>query len=222
MTNFTKMYGMVGVGIVAAIGFVFALSYLSPSGGSSNQTPISEQPSPSIFSLKHDNSLQPLSTDNNSEERANIFSSPRDQGAAKKMETSGINESDSSSDGDGLTLTSLVALTISHEIISEINNDMEFKVGVPVFLHANLQNPDVNARSNLTIIIDVKPRGQITNESIAEFHGDINTGSNIAIETYWQPTSKGDYVITVYMMSVEKMASSVPVAPTIIVPVKVA
>jgi hypothetical protein len=218
MTNFSKTYGMAGIGIAAAVGFVFALSYLSPSGAGLNQTPLQEQPSQSTFSLRQDNSPQPpSSSDNTSGDGASsTFSAPADQGTSK-IESSRLNNSDS-----GLALTSLVALTGSHEVIGEVSDGLEFKPGVPVFIQVNLQNSGVDSMSDLTIILDVKPQGENANENIAEFHGDVNAGSAASIESYWQPTSAGDYLITVMTISGGELASTIPAAPIAAIHVRVA
>jgi len=218
-TNFSKSYGMAGIGIAAAIGFVFALSYVSPSGSGLNQTPLQEQSSQSNFALKQDNSAPqpPSSSDHVSGDGASsAFSAPADQ------RTFRIESSRSNNSANGLTLTSLVALTGSREVISEISDGLEFEPGAPVFIQANLQNPGADSMSNLTITLDVKSEGHMAEENMAEFHGDINAGSSTTLESYWQPANPGDYTITVLAMSADELSSSIPAPPLMIAHVKVA
>ena len=205
---------MIGVGIAAAIGFVFALSFLASTGGGLNHVPEQEQSQPSTFSLKQQNA-QPPSSDNNSGDRASTFTAPVNQSTAK-MEAGTVNESSIRP-----TLTSLVALTGTGKRISEVADGMEFKLGIPVFIQANFENQNGAEISNHTIIIDVKSRDGAGNESVANFRGGIAAGSSASIESYWQPAEAGDYVVTVFSMTPEDLTSTVPISPAVAITVRV-
>jgi hypothetical protein len=217
MTHFSATYGMVGIGIAAAIGFVLALNFLSSStiGGTSgiNESPQVKDSQPSTFSLKQQNAPQP-SLDNNSGEDVSTFAGPSSQSTAR-IEAGTTNESGSP------TLTSLIALTGTSERISEVTKDMEFKLGAPVFIQANFENHNEAAISNHTIVIDIKSNDGGENESIANFRGDIAAGSSIAIESYWKPAKVGNYIVTVFSMTLEEQTATVPVSPVAAIPIKV-
>jgi hypothetical protein len=217
MVHFSTAYGMVGVGIAAAIGFVFALNFVASTGRELNQIPPPEQSQPSTFPLKQQNapSSPSSSSENNPGEGASTFTSPDKQNAAR-IEADRISESSIRP-----TLTSLVALTGTGKRISDVADGMEFKLGIPVFIQGNFENQNGEAISNHTIIVEIKSKDEASNESVANFHGDIAAGSSITIESYWQPAKAGDYIATIFSMTSEDMTSTTPASPILAIPIKV-
>jgi hypothetical protein len=226
MTHLSASYAMVGVGIAAAIGFVFALSLISPSirGGTGGLTenPPGEQSEQSTFSLKQQQNLpQPLAGDNNNNttgESQNIPSAPNGEGASSSMLAGMINQSNIRP-----TLASVVALKSTGERISKITDGMHFKQGVPIFIQANLENQNPAATvSNHSIIIGIKgTEGTRVSQIVATFRGDISPNSNVSIECYWQPTGTGKYIVSVFSMTPEDLTLTVPAQPVVAIPVVV-
>jgi hypothetical protein len=219
MTRFSAMYGMVGIGVVAAIGFVFALGLISPSinggPGGLNENPQSQQQQPLTSSLKQQTQSQPLSGVNISDERQGP-SSPNSQGAFSAMQTEMGNQSDALP-----TLISVVALSSTGELISEVSDGTQFKQGVPFFVQANFENKNEATILNHSIIIAIKAEKATNDETMATFHGDIASSSSLNLESYWQPTEPGNYVVSVSSMTGNEMNSTEPVKPMASIAIKV-
>jgi hypothetical protein len=216
MVNFTT-YGMAGIGIAAAIGFVFALSILSnnntlPTGPDSSQ-PLStmqqkSQPSGEEGNASYDNAPMP------------------DEGSAAKMQAAINNEStaDNQQATDARpTLNSIVALNDSRGMIGEVVPQMKFKLGSPVFIQANFANNNEADITQHTITIGLRSQsgGDLRDENVVSFNGGIARGSSIALEFYWQPDRAGDFTIVVFSMTPGDLASTQDVKPVAEIPVRV-
>src|SRR5437868_15067171 len=119
MTRFAT-YGMAGIGIAAAIGFVFALSFASNNnalltGSNPAQQPLAPSPFSTLQKNQPSSGGEGLSYDN---------ASSGGQGTAARMTASINNESDADNQQARTdlrpTLTSLAALNNSGEAINEI------------------------------------------------------------------------------------------------------
>lgn len=150
-------YGMAGVGIAAAIGFVFALSlfvsYANDDAGSNlleqQQEQARTQPSSSLFvqqragdSADADNgSSQEMTarTMDSAKKNETVFEGQGGENASPMMQQS----EEASPSSLRPTLVSIIAFDGgTGEIIGEVVPDMQFEVGKPVFIKAHLANPN--------------------------------------------------------------------------------
>jgi hypothetical protein len=220
MVNFTT-YGMAGIGIATAIGFVFALSILSnnnilPAGPDWAQQPSGPQ---SLSTLQQKSQLREQGNESNNPPTA-------DQGTAAKMEA-GTNNESSADKQQAMTvdakptLTSIVALNSSRETIGEIVPQMEFKAGSPFFIQANFANNNQVDITQHTITMAL--RGQNgEDENGASFNGSIARDTSISLEFYWQPSRAGDFTIVLFSMTQGDFDSTSPTAkPIAEIPVRV-
>lgn len=220
MANFTT-YGMAGIGIAAAIGFVFALSILSnnntlPTGPDSAQQPSSPQ---SLSTLQQKSQPQ---EEGNASYGNNAPTS--DQGTAAKMEAA-INNESSADNRQATTdarpiLTSIIALNSSRETIGEVAPQMEFRLGSPVFIQANFANNNEVDITQHTITMGVRSQNG-GDENIVSFNGSIARGASVALEFYWQPDRTGDFTIVVFSMTPGDLDSTQPAKPVAEIPVRV-
>ncbi|HEX2557613.1 MAG TPA: hypothetical protein VHK86_04765 [Nitrososphaera sp.] len=213
MVNFTT-YGMAGIGIAAAIGFVFALSILS----NNNTLPAGPDSAPQPLSTLQQKSQPP------EEGNASYGNAPLpDEGSAAKMQAAINNEStaDNQLATDARpTLDSIVALNGSREIIGEVAPQMEFKLGSPVFIQANFANNNEADITQHAITMDLRSQNG-GDENTVSFNGGIARGTSIALEFYWQPDRTGDFTIVVFSMTPGDLHSTQPVKPVAAIPVRV-
>lgn len=215
MVNFTT-YGMAGIGIAAAIGFVFALSILS----NNNTLPTGPESSQPLSTLQQKS--QPPGEEGN----ASYGNAPMpDEGSAAKMQAAINNESsaDNQQANARPTLNSIVALNGSRGMIGEVVPQMEFKLGSPVFIQANFANNNEADITQDTITMGLRSQngGDLRDENVVSFNGGIARGSTIALEFYWQPDRTGDFTIVVFSMTPGDLESTQPVKPVAEIPVRV-
>jgi hypothetical protein len=217
MVNFTT-YGMAGIGIATAIGFVFALSILSnnntlPAGPDSAQQPSNPQP----LSTLQQKSQPPGEEGNNAP-------MPGGEGTAAKMQAAINNESSAdnrqATTDARPTLTSVIALNSSREMIGEVVPQMEFKLGNPVFIQANFANSNEADITQHTIIMGLRSQNG-GDENAVSFNGGIPRDASIALEFYWQPDRTGDFTIIVFSMTPGDLDSTQPAEPVAAIPVRV-
>ena len=203
MASSSGMYGMIGIGIAAAVGFVFALSLLSNSGivGDGGQTP---------------EEFQREST--TSEEDATSMMELNDEGQAS-MKTTG-NESSGGmlamqapAGNLSLTLASLVVLNTQREVVREVSEGMEFNAGEGVFVQGNLYNPhDTELSQQGVSLAIVKSENEAEPEGVATFNGAIPAGGSVALDLYWKPGAAGNYTIVLTSDSAAEPIASVQVS----------
>ena len=205
MASSSGMYGMVGIGIAAAVGFVFALSLLSNSGivGEGGQTP-------EEFQQRESSTI--------SGEDATTMMESNDEGQAN-MKTTG----NGSSSGGMLTmqapsgdlnpvLASLAVLNSQREVIGEVGEDMEFKAGEAVFIEGILHNPHGTELLPQGISLAVvNSANEMEPEGGAVFNGIIPAGGNVALDLYWKPGAAGNYTIVLSSDNVAESIASVQV-----------
>lgn len=216
-------YGMAGIGIAAAIGFVFALSLASNNNAALTGSNPAQQPAAPFSTLQQKS--QPQS---NSDDGSNA-SLPSGQETSARMKAAINNESaDNQQARTDLrpTLTSLIALNTSREVIGEIAPEMQFKLGTPVLIQANFANDNEVGILQHTISMEVKSQNGISstaaqNESFASFKGDIAKDANVALDLYWQPSRTGEFTILVFSTTPEDSTSTISTAPVAAIPVKV-
>lgn len=184
-------YGMAGIGIAAAIGFVFALSMLS-----ANTT------------INANHAEQEQSGDQQSDYSQSL---PMEQ--EKTAVPSGTDEADDSAGASTLAESSempvrqdlsIIALNDNREVIGEVESGMQFVMNKPVFIQANVANPSEVMLQDRFIALAVKdgiydksateymPQ---QDEKLASFKGDIAANGTIEVELYWNPERAGTYSI---------------------------
>lgn len=214
------IYGMAGIGIAAAIGFVFALSFASNNELHTGPGP-AQTTAPSPFSTMQPK-IQP---------QPGNASPPGGEGTAAKMAASNESFANSQQATADLrpTLTSLVALNTNGEVINEITPEMEFKLGAPVLIQANFANGNEAEILQHTISMEVRSQNGNSNmttpdsssENYASFRGDIAKGANIALDLYWKPSKTGEFTILVFSTMPEDSVSTAITPPVAMVPIRV-
>lgn len=184
-------YGMAGVGIAAAIGFVFALSlfvsYANDDAGSNlleqQQEQARTQPSSSLFvqqragdSADADNgSSQEMTarTMDSAEKNETAFEGQGGENASSMMQQS----EEASPSSLRPTLVSIIAFDGgTGEIIGEVVPDMQFEVGKPVFIKARLANPNSVQIPDNIIALGISSNSDSVNED------ESRTGSELKSE----------------------------------------
>jgi len=118
-------YGMAGIGIAAAIGFVFALSFLV-NNGAVDDGEILQSNAPT----EQQRTSEPLA-DQESGDESNFA-----KNSGGEMDSAPAGESAMMLTDLQPTLTSIVALDSTREVIGEIEPDIEFKAGEAVLIQA--------------------------------------------------------------------------------------
>ncbi len=207
-------YGMAGIGIAAAIGFVFVLSFL----GSNDDPGISERVVPVAPELMDQQSTgKQLTGETDFGDSSQV---------AKGTEaTDEPGESASMIQDLRPTLTSIVALDENREVMGEIVSDMEFETGTPVVLRASYTNQIEGIIADHFIAISIRQAGEgdipPQPEHGASFQGDIASTNTISLELYWTPQGAGNYTLLLFSATPANLASTVPVKPELSVPIRV-
>lgn len=212
-------YGMAGIGIAAAIGFVFALSFLV-NNGAIDDGEILQSNAPT----EQQRTSEPLSDQESGDDAS---TSAKDSGG--EMDSAPAGQTAMMLTDLRPTLTSIVAMDSSREVIGEIEPGMEFKVGEPVLIQASFanENPDVisdhfiamsirNAGGSETLSQDGEPF-----EHAANFKGNIAANSSIELELYWTPQRAGNYTLLLFSVTPADLTSTVPVQPAARIPISV-
>ena len=213
-------YGMAGIGIAAAIGFVFALSIFSANSGIIN-----------LEQSRQEKTNEPTGQGAGNNGPAPLFSKSTDQPASPQENLSSNQQVQSSLDLRP-TLESILATDRSRLISSEISPGMEFEVHKPVLMQAKFANQNDGLVKNHTISLSIRSGAvdysnssetteQGQNDQAAYFRGDIAAQSDIEQELYWNPDTPGDYTILLSSNTPLDLASPEPTKPVAIIPVKV-
>jgi len=214
-------YGMAGIGIAGAIGFVFALSIFSANSGFINTN---------LEQSRQENTNEPTGQGAGNNGPASLFSKSTDQPASPQENLSSNQQVQSSLDLRP-TLESILATDQSRLISSEINPGMEFEVHKPVLIQAKFANQKEGLVKNHTISLNIRSgvvdysktteQEQGQNDQATYFRGDIAAQSGIELELYWNPDTPGDYTILLSSNTPLDLASPEPTKPVAIIPVKV-
>jgi len=217
-------YGMAGIGIAAAIGFIFALSILAGNSGIINTSP--EQ------SLQEKTSNVPsgqVAEDSNGS--APMFAKVGEGSSGGPGENLSLNQQEQSSLELGPTLESVVAMDPSTRISDQIVPDMQFESHKPVLIQARFANHNDGLVGNHSISLSIIRGSGVVESDSAEtigqrqvqatiFRGDIGANSSIELDLYWNPDIPGDYTILIFSDTAE-LASSHAITPATIIPVRV-
>lgn len=204
-------YGMAGIGIAAAIGFVFALSMLSTNPTiNANYAKVQEQngdprsDSSQSLSMEQQNTNEPSSADE-------AVDGAGSSSLAKSEEVP-IRQED----------LSIIALSDAREVMGEVESGMQFVTNEPLFIQANVANPSEITRQDRFIALAIK--NGVYDKSVTQympqqddklttFRGDI-AASSIELELYWNPERAGTYTIVLF--------SGDSLEPVAMIPIEVA
>lgn len=194
MTNFST-YGLMGIGIASAIGFVFALSFLG------NNAALTEE----------------------RQEESFLLTSQLDDQRAVSDSQEGAPESLMMQQAEDLrpTLASIIALKSSREVIGEVIPQMQFEINKPVLIQANLVNPHEAEIRQHAIILGIRASEDGFDEQLVNFQGDIAGSGNTTLELYWIPDREGDYTLLLFSVTPDDLASAEPAKPIAEIPIKV-
>lgn len=228
-------YSMAGIGIAAAIGFVFVLSYFNSSTyldtGNDANSLMRQQSSPEPSSL--------LIQQQKSDDSQAMFANRMESNEATGNETpSAESEADAGSTMRQAPIIqpTLVSISASNgtsgELIGDVAPEMKFAVNEPVFIKATLVNPNGAVIPGHLVALGIsavnedvpvtRPGESRSYQDAATFHGDISANGSVEVELYWNPTSAGDYVLTLFSISSNQLASNEPIMPIESIPVHVA
>jgi hypothetical protein len=215
-------YGMAGIGIAAAIGFVFALSIFSSNSGIINTN---------LEQSLQEKTNEPTGQQADNNGAASMFAKSADQGSSPQENLSLTQQERSSVDLQP-TFQAIIATDTSRSVSREIVPQMEFEIGKPVLIQGKFANQNDESIKDHAISLSI--RGAVNNSSSSEsteqsqrneqaanFRGDIAEHSNVELELYWNPDRAGDYSILVFSNTQLELAASEPREPVMIIPVKV-
>jgi hypothetical protein len=223
-------FSMAGIGIAAAIGFVFVLSYF-------NGISTLDTGKDATSFMRQDSSPEPSSLliqQQNSEDNQAVF--------ANKIEATGNKSSLSEADaGSMMQQAPIISPTLesisssngtSGELIGDVTPEMKFAVNEPVFIKATLANPSgvmipghlvsLGISAATEDVSVTRPGESRLYQDAASFHGDISANGSVEVELYWNPTYAGNYVLTLFSISSNELASDEPIMPIVSIPIDVA
>jgi len=178
-------YGMAGVGIAAAIGFVFVLSFFGSQGGVDDGQLL--QSNESAFEQ------QRTATEDQSQ-----FAKDTVGADAPASESADIMQLSSAP-----VLNSIVALDANGELLGEVVPGMEFEAGQPVVIRASFANHNDAAAADYYMSLSVRSSdttaqdGRLSNS--ASLRGDIGPQSLSELELSWFPQAAGEYTLQVFV-----------------------
>lgn len=187
-------YGMTGVGIAAAIGFVFALTILNntnPLGTGDEELVRQTQPNAdSAFLFRQE---PPANADDNAAQK----SAPSSQQEMTMLQQTAELRP---------VLLSVNAVDGTTEAVTEVAPGSRFALGRPYFVQAHFVNPNAMAVRDQTLIMNLEHNGigNSVNGTLLEaanFRGDIGANQNLDLEFYWNPDAEGDYTLLVFSLT---------------------
>jgi hypothetical protein len=199
-------YGMAGIGIAAAIGFIFALSFLV-----SNSSNISDQ-----GDLKNEPSSSSKAAQDGNDGAATLFSRSNNAGATD--ENLSLSRKEATSTLFRPTLESIAVTDTSSQESSELVPNMQFESHKAVLIRAKFTNQNDGPVENHTITLNIKKDEPAqTRDQAASFRGDIGAHVGIELDLYWDPDTPGDYTLLIFSST----SSSEPEAPESTIPLRV-
>lgn len=206
-------YGMAGIGIAAAIGFVFALSVLVNTGGIDGGNELaSDFPSAD----------QQRKAEESAGEDAVTLANDTQEGMSSPAGESAMMQGDLRP-----TLNSIVALDGGGEVVGEVVPGTEFAIGESVLIQASFSNPADAVVSDHFIAMSIRNAGQgeslgqeEQSERAATFRGDVAANGSVKLELYWTPQTAGDYTLLVFSATPSDLSSTVPIAPIASIPIR--
>jgi hypothetical protein len=211
---------MAGIGIAAAIGFVFALSFLGSNNGAVDDGQLVQSSAPAD---EQQRMAEPLADQESG--GAGDSSLAKDSGEETFAGPAG--ESAMMQIDVRPTLVSVVALDSSREQIGEVTPDMEFKTGQPVLIQATFANENPEVISDHFIAMSVRDAAAsdtLTGDELedgANFQGSILPNSTITLELHWNPQSEGEYKLLLFSAAPSDLAADEAVTPMTAIPILV-
>jgi hypothetical protein len=215
-------YGMAGVGIAAAIGFVFALTVLN-----SNNNPIDTgtdnpevaqrletQPNEASSFFFEQQEQEPIADGGQQAGDASAQSKERDQAAGSDLSQQEMTILQQEATDLRPTLSSPVSVNgTTGEVITEVVPGSLFALGKPFFIQAHFTNPNEKNVPDHTLVMTLARNG--TGRDAAEqpasddnmlvraasFRGDISANENVDLEFYWNPDTEGEYVLVIFSLT---------------------
>lgn len=233
-------YGMTGIGIAAAIGFVFALTLLNntnpldtpgiddPELNQLNQRQAETQPSaPSSFFLEQQD---PIADGESGPDSAVQLTKQQDAPAGADSAQQEMALSQEEAGGLRPILFSLAAINgSSGKVIGEIEPGSQFAIGKPIFIQAHFINPNETEIPDHTLILSltrigtidaVKPPNGPEFEQAANYRGDVGTDGNMKLELYWNPDRAGEYNLQVLSATPADLSETDAIDPILSLTIK--
>jgi hypothetical protein len=193
MASFST-YGLIGIGIASAIGFVFALSFLG------NNTAVTEQQETFLLTSQ----------------LKQMEGQPEDDKQRGAPEASLMQQAEELQP----TLTSIIALQSNREVIGGVVPEMQFEINKPVLIQASLANQNEAEIRQHTVILGIRAEGGF-DEQLVSYQGDIAASGNTTLELYWSPDKEGNYTVVLFSMTPNDSATAEAPQPIAEIPVKV-
>ncbi len=194
-------YGMAGIGIAAAIGFVFALTLLSSNPAVNPE--LTNQPQDDATSFR-----QASEPDSSAKEKSNTSELVDGEGGSAQLmmqQDGGINVPPA--------LASITALDAgTGQLIGEVAPGMVLDANQTVIIRANFVNQNAVANHLITLAISKNDtyNSQSVYDKAANLRGNIGADSNLMLELYWNPSTAGGY--TVILLTTDADGSEEPIA----------
>ena len=214
-------YGMAGVGIAAAVGFVFALTILNSNNlvGSGGGNPEIAQP----MVETQPNAASSFLFEQNASDRAGgelaasgpALSKQQNEDAAgsnlSQQEMSTFLQESTDLRPSLLSVVSVNGTT--GEVISAIDPSSRFDIGKPYFIQAHFINPNDTSVVNHTLVMTLsrnEMKGSTESSQLVEaanFNGDIDSHEKVNLEFYWNPDKEGQYQLVVFSLTSTDLTS---------------
>lgn len=214
-------YGMTGIGVAAAIGFVLALAALN-----------SSQPNPELAQLKIETQPNAVSSFFFDQQAADERALAGESALQPMQQNESAGAADSSEkdmavlqqEGQEVQpdLSSVIAVNGTNgEVISEVAQDSRFALGKPVFIRAHFTNPSESDILDHTLVMTLSrsgtgDSGQPASENLVEaanFRGDIGANGNVNLEFYWNPDIEDDYVLHIFSLTQSELSERTSAEP---------
>jgi hypothetical protein len=201
-------YGMAGIGVAAAIGFVFSLTFLSSNPAINPE--LTDQPQDGATTFRQTSEPDISGT---GEENASGRADDQGQSAQLLMRKE---------DGENIPpmLMSITALDAdTGELIGEVVPEMLFAVNERVLIRANFASQNAVSSHLITLAVSKSnaDNSQPVYDEAANLRGNIGADSNFMLELYWNPTTTGEYTLTLSTAHADES-----VQPIAEIPVRVA
>jgi hypothetical protein len=229
MGNFST-YGMAGIGIASALGFIFALTVLNttnPLGTPQGDTELTQrqpetQPgAPSSFFIEQEKT----------QDRAARLSDDQSPGAGGDNSQQEMALMQQEPAELRPRLSSLYAVDGTNgQVIGEVVPGMQFVIGKPIFIQADFINLNGSDIIDHTIILSLvrndtgqepeqAENGTRLFEHAANFRGDIRANGNVELELYWNPDIEGKYVLLLVSLTANDLSDPDAVQPVRSIPI---
>jgi hypothetical protein len=198
---------MAGIGIAAAIGFVFALSFLVNTGSVGDGGTELTQPAGQERTGE-------LTAGEDSAGDATLTAKDAAPGNENVMMVSDLRPALAS-----------VVIVDSNEVVGEVVPGTEFELGKQVVIRASYKNPNEIPISEHFVAMSIRSAGSgedlVTQDGEPSEHGasvqtDIAPGGTVELELYWTPGRSGEYTLLLFSITPADLASTEPVRPTVI------